>query len=135
MLPFKKIDNNDHRASLRRKTFFLSICYPIIRYETANQALSLVVESRSLFFYRLYNFIFCVLLHLFLSFACLFVCHLIYQFIKRTMTDRYLAEQVFSYFGLVFWSLQLAPQGIIFSFSVISSPRLNLPFLFSMEDI
>ncbi|KAI9274850.1 hypothetical protein EDC94DRAFT_509395 [Helicostylum pulchrum] len=26
------------------------------------------------------------------------------------MADRYLLEQVFSYFGLVFWSLQLAPQ-------------------------
>ncbi|CAO3608611.1 unnamed protein product [Mucor hiemalis] len=26
------------------------------------------------------------------------------------MTDRYLVEQVTSYFGLVFWSLQLAPQ-------------------------
>lgn len=27
------------------------------------------------------------------------------------MVNRYLVEQVFSYFGLVFWSLQLAPQG------------------------
>lgn len=27
------------------------------------------------------------------------------------MVNRYLIEQVFGYFGLVFWSLQLAPQG------------------------
>jgi hypothetical protein len=31
--------------------------------------------------------------------------------LNHPMVDRYLVEQVFSYFGLVFWSLQLAPQG------------------------
>lgn len=34
------------------------------------------------------------------------------------MVDRYLVEQVFSYFGLVFWSLQLAPQGEFNSCSI-----------------
>lgn len=46
------------------------------------------------------------------------------------MTDRYLVEQVCGYFGLVFWSLQLAPQGKYCRSSQIKSVR-SFTFMWS----
>lgn len=52
------------------------------------------------------------------------------------MTDRYLVEQVTSYFGLVFWSLQLAPQGINLELLYFHNPCINNDRHFSsLEDV